>query len=78
MKVFGPLHEKPKPISGSLYDPGFVETPVGEMCLACEMPVGETDSGFILPFYFVEDDLNKTKEVAYHRRCLLKSMGIQE
>jgi len=76
MKVFGSLHKKPA--SGPLSDKELVETPVGEMCIACEMPVGETDSGFILPFYYVEDDLNKTKEVAYHRRCLLKSMGIQE
>jgi hypothetical protein len=50
---------------------GFVPTPVGEICILCDKPILEGDSGFILPHF---DYPERFLERANHRRCFLETV----
>ena len=48
------------------------ETPVGELCLRCEVPIAEGDSGLILPHV----GKFAATENPFHRQCFFEETGI--
>jgi hypothetical protein len=48
-----------------------VETPVGDVCLYCEGPIGETDQGILMPY--VKADRSATVS-GVHILCLIRQV----
>lgn len=49
------------------------ETPVGGVCIYCNVMITPEDRGFVLPYISDEEDLD---EVAFHYQCFLRDLGI--
>lgn len=48
-----------------------IETPVGELCVRCKVPIKEGDQGVVMPLMV---NLGTWIPVAEHRECVLESI----
>lgn len=52
----------------------FAETPVGDSCLRCGVPIAEGDQGLILPHTGIAQFF--TGEDPFHKQCFFEETGI--